>query len=88
MKQDEKTQIKTILTAMLHNPDKIWWYASDFQSSPYFVGYEASARMSDIKRQYDDDLVISSNDGRYRILRINWENKDTIKAVKEKYSIR
>lgn len=67
------TQCKTIIKAMLDHPEKEWWYASDFQKSPYFVGYEASARMSDIAREYPS-LVDVSRDGRYRILRIRWEN--------------
>lgn len=67
------TQCETIIKAMLDCPEKEWWYASDFQKSPYFVGYEASARMSDIAREYPS-LVDVSRDGRYRILRIRWEN--------------
>lgn len=67
------TQCKTIIKIMLDHPEKEWWYASDFQKSPYFVGYEASARMSDIIREYPS-LVDVGRDGRYRILRIRWEN--------------
>lgn len=68
-----KTQIETIIKIMLDNPDKAVWYASDFQKSPYFVGYEATARMSDIARLYPS-LVMVGKDGRYRTLSIKWEN--------------
>ena len=69
----KRTQCETIIQAMLDQPEKEWWYASDFQKAPYFVGYEASARMSDIVREYPS-LVDVGRDGRYRILRIRWEN--------------
>ena len=67
------TQCKTIIKIMLDHPEKEWWYASDFQKSPYFVGYEASARMSDIIREYPS-LVDVDRDGRFRILRITLNN--------------
>lgn len=67
------TQCETIIKAMLDHPEREWWYASDFQTYPYFVGYEATARMSDIAREYPS-LVDVGRDGRFRILRIRWEN--------------
>lgn len=70
---NKRTQCETIIQAMLDHPEKEWWYASDFQKAPYFVGYEASARMSDIVREYPS-LVDVDKDGRFRILRIRWEN--------------
>lgn len=70
---NKRTQCETIIQAMLDHPEKEWWYASDFQKAPYFVGYEASARMSDIIREYPN-LVDVDKDGRFRILRIRWEN--------------
>jgi len=77
-------QCDVILRAMLKNKDKTWWYASDFQTDPWFVGYEASARMSDVLRMYPD-VVIAEQDGRFRTLRINWKNKKAIKElIKEK----
>lgn len=69
----KRTQCDTIIQAMLDHPEKEWWYASDFQKGPYFVGYEATARMSDIVREYPS-LVDVDKDGRFRILRIRWEN--------------
>lgn len=70
---NKRTQCETIIQAMLDHPEKEWWYASDFQKAPYFVGYEASARMSDIVREYPS-LVDVDKDGRFRILRIRWGN--------------
>ena len=48
--------------------------AKDFQAGKYFVGYEASARMSDLVRMYPDLLIIGK-EGRFRTLEINWDNK-------------
>lgn len=79
MKQCDK-----ILKAMLDNKDKVWWYAKDFQYGSYYVGYEATARMSDLIRIYPN-VVIAEKDGRFRTLRINWKNKRAIKKIiKEK----
>ena len=50
------TQCDTILKAMLTNKKITWWSAKDFQRDPYFVGYEATARMSDLINRYDDLL--------------------------------
>ena len=46
MKKLSQTDI--ILYAMIKNPSKEWWYAKDFQYGEYFVGYEATARMSEL----------------------------------------
>lgn len=66
------TQCDVILKAMLENKDKEVWSAKDFQSGEHFVGYEASARMSDLVRMYPDIFIIGK-DGRFRTLSINWE---------------
>jgi hypothetical protein len=66
------TQCDVILKAMLENKDKKVWTAKDFQSGKYFVGYEASARMSDLVRLHPDIFIIGK-DGRFRTLEINWE---------------
>ena len=79
------SQYDTILKAMLKwDTDKKWWYAKDFQRDPYFVGYEASPRMSELAMMYPD-ILISERDGRFRTLRVNWKNKRAIKKlIKEK----
>ena len=77
-------QCDIIEREMLENPQIKWWYAKDFQHEPYFVGYEASARMSELARMYPD-LIIVEQDGRFRTLRIDWNNKKKIKEIiKEK----
>ena len=77
----EKTQSNIILTAMLENRDKQTWTAKDFQSGKYFVGYEATARMSELLNRYPT-LFIVGKDGRFRTLSINWENQDLINVLK------
>ena len=49
----------------------------------YFVGYEASARMSELLKLYPNALL-STKDGRYRILSINWEAKEEIDLIMER----
>ena len=69
------SQCDKILKAMLENKNIKEWKASDFQSGKYFVGYEATARMSDLMRMYPDQLIVGK-DGRFRTLSINWDNID------------
>ena len=57
------TQCDVILKAMLENPNKVEWSAKDFQNGEYFVGYEASARMSDLLRMYPE-ILIAGKEGR------------------------
>ena len=73
-------QWEIILKAMLENPNKVEWTAKDFQSGKYFVGYEATARMSDLIRMYPNILIIGKQ-GRFRTLAINWENKEEINQL-------
>lgn len=80
------TQCDVILKAMLENKARINWTAKDFQSGEYFVGYEATARMSELARDYPD-LIIPGKDGRFRTLSINWECKDQIEAAMKRLSI-
>ena len=65
------TQYDIILNAMINNKWKAWWTAKDFQKAPYFVGYEASARMSELANMHPD-LIKTGKDGRFRTLSINW----------------
>lgn len=75
------TQCDIILKAMLENESKGTWVASDFQSGVNFVGYEASARMSELADKYDD-LIKVAKDGRFRVLAINWNSKDLENELK------
>lgn len=74
------TQCEVILKAMLENKDKEVWTAKDFQSGEYFVGYEASARMSDLIRLYPE-LLIVGKEGRFRTLSIDWTKEKEIKQI-------
>ena len=76
MKQKER-----ILKIMLDNPQKKVWYAKDFQKGENFIGYEASARMSEIANMFPD-IVEVGKDGRYRTLSVNWLQVEKIKEMK------
>lgn len=76
------TQCDVILKAMLENPGKTEWTAKDFQSGKYFVGYEATARMSDLMRMYPEELIVGRQ-GRFRTLAINWEKAEELKKMFE-----
>jgi hypothetical protein len=76
------TQMDKMLKIMLENKQIKKWSAKDFQSGEWFIGYEASARMSDLIRLYPD-LFILERDGRFRILKINWKEKKMIKEIKK-----
>lgn len=80
------SQCEKILIAMLMNKNKEIWMASDFQSGKYFIGYEASARMSDLTRIYPTLFIIGKK-GRFRTLSINWEEKELIKTLMKEYGI-
>ena len=75
-------QYDIILKAMLNNRNKKEWKATDFQKKPYFVGYEASPRMSELAKMYPD-LLIVGRDGRFRTLSINWECEKIGRYIKE-----
>lgn len=78
------TQKDKILKAMLDNPKKDYWTAKDFQYGEHFIGYEASARMSELAVIYKDILVVGK-EGRFRTLSINWKKKRQIKKIKKMF---
>ena len=80
------SQCDVILKAMLENKNKVVWTAKDFQSGKYFVGYEASARMSDLTRMYPN-LFIIGKDGRFRTLSVNWEQEKVINEILDSYNL-
>ena len=79
------TQCEIILKAMLENKDKKEWDARDFQSGKYFVGYEATARMSELVREHPKVLIVGKN-GRFRTLQIDWEQEET-KELLNKFNL-
>ena len=76
-------QQEMILRAMFNHPDKKFWLAKDFMQGEYFVGYEASARMSELLKLYPNALI-GTKDGRYRVISINWKAKDEINLIMER----
>lgn len=75
-------QIDRMLKIILDNPTKKIWSAKDFQYGKYFIGYEASARMSDIIRMYPEIFIVGK-DGRFRTIEVNWKKKRLIKKIKK-----
>lgn len=78
-------QWEIILNTMLENKNKTIWTAKDFQdtNSDYFIGYEASARMSELAKWFPD-LIKKGKDGRFRTLSINWDNIQNLLGKKGK----
>lgn len=76
------TQIEKMLKVMLDNHQQKVWYAKDFQYGKNFIGYEATARMSDLIRLYPDILIVGK-DGRFRTLEVDWEKEEEINDLKE-----
>ena len=75
------TQCQKILNMMYENrSEKKVWYAKDFQRGKYFVGYEATARMSDLLRMYPQIFKVGK-DGRYRTLELNLDEEQFIKDL-------
>ena len=79
-KNQRSTQRNTILKAMIDNPDIKWWNAKDFQQGKYFVGYEATARMSELK---DIPFIEYRMNDRFRELAINWKMRQDIQDMRE-----
>ena len=78
------TQCEFILQTMLTHREKAYWTAKDFQHPPFFVGYEASARMSDLMRMHPDLLIVGRED-RFRTLAINWEKYDELNRLEKEH---
>ena len=81
METNGLTQCQFILKTMYENKDnKKVWYAKDFQHGKYFVGYEATARMSDLLRMYPQIFIVGK-DGRFRTLELNLDEEQFIKDL-------
>ena len=77
-----KTQHYKILALMATDPDR-WWLPTDFMKpelGEYFVGYEASARLSELAKQ---NKVESKKIGKYMARRLK-QSEMTIKPRVEK----
>lgn len=68
------TQYQKILKVMIRGGDR-WYFPQDFMQKnlgPCFVGYEASARLSELAKKYPD-VFISERDGKYMKRRLDRE---------------
>lgn len=75
------TQCEKILIYMYDNrKNKKVWYGKDFQHDPYFIGYEATARMSDLLRMYPQIFIVRK-DGRFRTLELDLNEEKYIKEL-------
>ena len=83
---EKLTQCDTILRALLLNKNKNNWTAKEFQYGDHFVGYEATARMSDLINKYPN-LFIVGKEGRFRTLSINWDNEEEIEQEKKRLGV-
>lgn len=89
-------QVEKIVTIMAFNREKRnWFYPPDFMREglgDYFVGYEASARLSELASKYPD-MIESEKRGKYIYRRIRWEDYDrwihkippNLKSIIERY---
>lgn len=72
------TDIENIKSIMENNPDKIWWFPYEFmgghtiKGNTFFIGYECSARLSELSR--NTDLIESRRIGRFKVRRYRFEN--------------
>lgn len=71
------TQHQKIIFQMLHGPKGKWWYPYEFmhEGTRYFVGYEASARLSELAHDYPE-MIETKQEGKYKVRRIKTENVD------------
>jgi len=72
---NRSSQRDIILKAMIENKKKQWWNAKDFQNGKYFVGYEATARMSEL---LDLPFIIVRRVDRFREIALDWSYKNDI----------
>lgn len=90
------TQQQKIVAMMCKNDTKMWWLPTDFMRSEageFFVGYEASARLSELQRE-NPQMFESRRAGKYMERRIcfdtgrEWHNtisKDLQLMIKRYY---
>ena len=74
------SQHEKILITILRNRDMNWWRASDFMKmcrGDLFVGYSASARMSEMIKFYDFAFSARTN-GKFREIRFKFEEANEI----------
>lgn len=71
------TQHQKIVAEMCLRNSKEWWLPSDFmKGGEFFVGYEASARLSELQRE-NPTMFESRRAGKYMERRIRFEDGKT-----------
>lgn len=72
------TQQQKIVGKMCRYRDRLWWLPPDFMRNDpeFFVGYEASARLSELQREYPNAFE-SRKEGKYLARRMLFETMDT-----------
>lgn len=67
------TQHQKIVAMICSNHEKMWWLPSDFmKGGEFFVGYEASARLSELQSD-NPEMFESRQAGRFKERRICFE---------------
>jgi len=71
------TQHQKIVAKMSKYKARIWWLPPDFMRADpeFFVGYEASARLSELQREYPSAFE-SRKEGKYLARRMVFETMD------------
>lgn len=71
------TQHQKIVAKMCKYKSRIWWLPPDFMRADpeFFVGYEASARLSELQREYPSAFE-SRKEGKYLARRMLFEDMD------------
>lgn len=92
------TQQQKILSVMVRDRTRIWFLPQDFMRSDLgelFVGYEASARLSELGKDYPD-MIESRRNGKYVTRRLKIENlqafysfiPDELRAIFDRYNVK
>lgn len=72
------TQYQKIITWMLRKKEIEWFYPYDFMReipNELFVGYEASARLSELTSLYPE-MIIAERRGKYIVRKLRLDNID------------
>src|SRR5690348_16395794 len=79
--QDYDQKQKVLARMIMMKGKQEWFYAPDFQKpdmpQELYVGYEATARMSDVCKEYPY-MVEKKKEGKYRYIRFRFEAIDDI----------
>ena len=77
------TQEEKIIGLMIAGGSRSWYYPMHFMQGglgEYFVGYEASARMTDICRKYPQ-IIEQEKKGKYRVIRLAENFRDHLEEI-------